>query len=82
MFERYTEQARRSIFFARWEASRYGSPMIEPEHLVLGLTRYTDIVHEGLRADIAQIAVASTPTSRSVDLPVCAPLFLRATSTW
>ena len=37
MFERYTEKARRVIFFARYEASQYGSPYIETEHLLLGL---------------------------------------------
>ena len=26
MFERYTEKARRVIFFARYEASQFGSP--------------------------------------------------------
>lgn len=39
MFERYTEKARRVIFFARYEASQYGSPYIESEHLLLGLAR-------------------------------------------
>src|SRR5437868_13210433 len=39
MFERYTEKARRVIFFARYEASQYGSPYIEAEHLLLGLLR-------------------------------------------
>jgi uncharacterized protein (TIGR02246 family) len=39
MFERYTEKARRVIFFARYEASQYGSPHIETEHLLLGLLR-------------------------------------------
>jgi hypothetical protein len=39
MFERYTEKARRVIFFARFEASQYGSPYIESEHLLLGLVR-------------------------------------------
>lgn len=39
MFERYTERARRVIFFARYEASQYGSPCIETEHLLLGLLR-------------------------------------------
>ncbi len=34
MFERYTEKARRVIFFARYEASQFGSPYIETEHLV------------------------------------------------
>jgi hypothetical protein len=39
VFERYTEKARRAIFFARYEASRYGSAHIETEHLLLGLLR-------------------------------------------
>ncbi len=39
MFERYTEKARRVIFFARYEASYYGSPYIETEHMLLGLLR-------------------------------------------
>ena len=39
MFERYTEKARRVIFFARYEASQFGSPLIESEHLLLGLLR-------------------------------------------
>jgi ATP-dependent Clp protease ATP-binding subunit ClpC len=39
MFERYTEKAKRTIFFARYEASQFGSPYIETEHLLLGLLR-------------------------------------------
>jgi len=39
MFERYTEKARRVIFFARFEASQYGSRCIETEHVLLGLLR-------------------------------------------
>jgi hypothetical protein len=39
MFERYTERARRVIFFARYEASQFGSPYIETEHLLFGLFR-------------------------------------------
>jgi uncharacterized protein (TIGR02246 family) len=39
MLERYTEKARRVIFFARYEASQYGNPHIETEHLLLGLFR-------------------------------------------
>jgi hypothetical protein len=39
MFERYTEKARRVVFFARFEASTYGSRYIETEHLLLGLLR-------------------------------------------
>jgi len=39
MFERYTERSRRVIFFARYEALQYGSPVIAPEHILLGLVR-------------------------------------------
>ncbi|MBX3290682.1 MAG: ATP-dependent Clp protease ATP-binding subunit [Acidobacteria bacterium] len=39
MFERYTERSRRVIFFARYEALQYGSQVISPEHILLGLMR-------------------------------------------
>ena len=39
MFERYTEGARRTLFFARYEASQLGGSTIEAEHLLLGLMR-------------------------------------------
>jgi len=39
MFERFTETTRRVIFFARYEASEYGSQHIDTEHLLLGLMR-------------------------------------------
>jgi ATP-dependent Clp protease ATP-binding subunit ClpC len=39
MFERYTEKARRVIFFSRYEASQFGASQIEAEHILLGLLR-------------------------------------------
>ena len=39
MFERYTERARRTLFFSRYEASQYGNVSILPEHVLLGLIR-------------------------------------------
>jgi ATP-dependent Clp protease ATP-binding subunit ClpC len=39
MFERYSEPARRVIFYSRYMASQFGSSEIETEHLVLGLLR-------------------------------------------
>jgi ATP-dependent Clp protease ATP-binding subunit ClpC len=39
VFERYTESARRALFFARYEAGQRGSLSIESEHLLLGLIR-------------------------------------------
>src|SRR2546428_13802985 len=39
MFDRFTERARRVIFFARLEASKTGCNAISTEHLLLGLMR-------------------------------------------
>ena len=39
MFERYTEQARRTLFFARFEAFQSISAFVETEHVLLGLFR-------------------------------------------
>jgi ATP-dependent Clp protease ATP-binding subunit ClpC len=46
MFERYTETARRVIFFARYVASQVGSPYIESDHLLMGLL----VADQGLAA--------------------------------
>jgi ATP-dependent Clp protease ATP-binding subunit ClpA len=79
MFERYTEKARRAIFFARYEASTLGSPRIEPEHLLLGLIREDKhlavhfLSHESLasiRRQIEQHAPAAGKGTTSVDLPM------------
>ena len=34
MFERYSEKAKRVIFFARYEASQFGPPNMDTEHLL------------------------------------------------
>src|SRR5436190_1822999 len=39
MFEKYNEKARRALFFARYEASKLGSRVIESEHVLLGVLR-------------------------------------------
>lgn len=50
MFERFTEAARRALFFARFEASQLGSVVIGSEHLLLGLTRQPTAVVKSLLA--------------------------------
>src|SRR5690242_21875367 len=78
MFERYTEKARRVIFFARYEASQFGSPYIETEHLLLGIIREDKgLAMRFLRSGAASIRtqVESQTTFRksistSVDLPL------------
>ena len=78
MFERYTEKARRVIFFARYEASQFGSPYIESEHLLLGIVREDKaLTNRFLRSEVASIrkqvetqTTTREKTSTSVDLPL------------
>ena len=39
MFERFTEKARRAIFFTRYQASRFGSAVMDTEHQLPGALR-------------------------------------------
>jgi ATP-dependent Clp protease ATP-binding subunit ClpC len=80
MFERYTEKARRVIFFARYEASQFGSPLIETEHLLLGILREdkaltnrflrSHVVVESIRKQIEEHTTIREKVSTSVDLPL------------
>ena len=80
MFERYTEKARRVIFFARYEASQFGSPYIESEHLLLGILREDkalsrrffrlDAPEEPIRKQIEGHTTIREKVSTSVDLPL------------
>ncbi len=80
MFELYTEKARRVIFFARYEASQFGSPYIETEHLLLAILREdsalvnrllrSNATVETIRTQIESQTPAREKTSTSVDLPL------------
>jgi ATP-dependent Clp protease ATP-binding subunit ClpC len=78
MFERYNEKARRVIFFARYEASQFGSPYIESEHLLLGIVREDKaLTNRFLRFEVASVlkqvesqTTTREKTSTSVDLPL------------
>jgi ATP-dependent Clp protease ATP-binding subunit ClpC len=79
MFERYTEKARRVIFFARYEASQYGSPNIETEHLLLGFLREDprlqhllnlNLTHEAISQKVEDRTPKRPKVATSVDLPL------------
>src|SRR5579864_371623 len=77
MLERFTEKARRVIFFGRYEASQYGSPCIESFHLLLGLAREDKSVFlklgpniEGLRESYESRYPAHPRISTSVEVPL------------
>lgn len=67
MFERYTEKARRVIFFARYEASQYGSPCIETEHLLLGLLREDKLLASALLKSIPSIEMIRTEIEAEIE---------------
>jgi uncharacterized damage-inducible protein DinB len=80
MFDRYTEKARRVIFYARYEASQFGSPSIETEHLLLGLLREDKALTnrflrspesvDSIRKQIEKNTTIREKISTSVDLPL------------
>src|SRR6188472_3375168 len=83
MFERYTERARRVLFFARYEASQLGSMSIETEHLLLGLIREgkgltsrifarSHLSLENIRKEIEGRTVFREKVSTSVEIPFSA----------
>jgi len=79
VFERYTEKARRVIFFARYEASKFGSPYIESEHLLLGFLRENKatkffstsaLTADSIRQQIETHTKVREKIPTSVDLPL------------
>jgi len=81
MFERYTDRARRVIFFARYDASALASSSIDTEHLLLGLLREgagiagkifkrNKLTYEVVRGEIEARGRLQAPTSTSVDMPL------------
>ena len=91
MFERYTESARRALFFARYEVSALGATQIDSEHLLLGLLRADEglvggifaqahLSHDAIRRDIEQSGTfrEMIPTSVEVRFAGGAQAVLRA----
>jgi ATP-dependent Clp protease ATP-binding subunit ClpC len=80
MFDRFTEKARRTVFFARYEASQLGSSEITSEHLLLGLLRDDKAVlrhlllkidYESVRNEVvARVKPGAVPLPLHVDLPL------------
>jgi ATP-dependent Clp protease ATP-binding subunit ClpC len=80
MFERFTETARRVIFFARYEAVQFGGTTIESEHLLLGLIRENQNLtnrflqnhssSESIRKEIEGRITIRERVSTSIDLPL------------
>ena len=78
MFERYTEKAQRAIFFARSEASMFGSWEIGTEHLLLGMLREDGALIgrilgsriESIRKIIESRTMVREGVPASIDLPL------------
>ena len=82
MFERFTEKARRVIFFAREEASQYGSSLIDTEHILLGLLREDHVLRHHffgaidlatqIRPEIEKVIKRGKHFPTSVEVPLSA----------
>lgn len=80
LFERFTEKARRIIFFARYEASKFASKLIESEHLLLGILREdkpladhffkTPAAIDSIRHQVEEHTPPGSPVSTTADLPL------------
>jgi len=80
VFEQYNEKARRAIFFARYEASQFGTLYIESEHLLLALIREDPNLRkellkagaslESVRKQIERERPPQQKVSTSVDMPL------------
>ncbi|MDH3522203.1 MAG: ATP-dependent Clp protease ATP-binding subunit [Acidobacteriota bacterium] len=81
MFEKYNEKARRALFFARYEASKLGSRVIESEHILLGILREGEeavgeilqrfeVLPEDLRREIEGERVFVERISSTAELPL------------
>ena len=81
MFEKYNEKARRALFFARYEASKLGSRVIESEHILLGVLREGEeiikeifgrfnIKPEQIRRDVEGDRLFVDRISSSAELPL------------
>jgi ATP-dependent Clp protease ATP-binding subunit ClpA len=80
VYDRYTEKARRAIFFAHYEASKLGSTTIETEHLLLGLLREghstikrflgAEVSQESVREQIKAHTLIPENAAASLDLPL------------
>ena len=83
MFERYTEKARRIIFFARYEASQWGAAYIDTSHMLLAMLREDKALFEKLlgsvqpfdnAAELLGLKLSGEKVSTSVDLPLDAQM--------
>src|ERR1700722_2418149 len=80
MFERYTETARKVIFYARYAGSQFGVEYIDTEHLLLGILRAdpplarrvfkTQQSIESVREQIEKQSPAREKISASIDMPL------------
>jgi ATP-dependent Clp protease ATP-binding subunit ClpC len=80
MFERYTDSAKRALFFARYECSQLGSVELGSDHLLLGLIQdargivqkvlsTAGIASDDLRRDVEGRTALREKVSTSVEIP-------------
>ena len=82
LFPRFTEGLRRVLFFSRYQAAELGSPLIEPEHVLLALLQNNALPDpverlpvlnrlglDGVRQQLAAAAERRPPIPQSQQVP-------------
>jgi ATP-dependent Clp protease ATP-binding subunit ClpC len=80
MFEHFTEQSRRVIFYSRYECASFGASALAPEHILLGLLREDKKLAKLLGNDALDVesirsqVAANTPRNAVPTSPIDPPL--------
>jgi ATP-dependent Clp protease ATP-binding subunit ClpA len=78
VFDRYSESARRALFFARYQVGQLGGTSIDLEHLLLGLMReptgpvsriLAPLPLEKIRSEIESQSIFREKMPKSVEIP-------------
>ena len=83
MLSHFNESVRRTVYFARYEASKLGLRVIDSDHLLLAISRQGDeaadqllrryeLTPEQLRREVAGSVAATGPIATAADLPLSA----------
>jgi len=78
MFERFTAEARRVVFHARYEANRFGSPEVTAEHLLLGCLKeahglLSPAARDSIRSQIELKVPKAEKRATTADVPLSHP---------
>ena len=64
MFERYTEEARNAVWFAKEEAIALDTSQVETEHLLVGILRADPVLRASVQIDTTRVCLNGGSASK------------------